>query len=129
MNTAVKAAIADLLAIVVFVVAGRRSHDESESLGEVLKVLAPFAIALAIAWVASRAWQRPLDAWSTGIALWLGTAGGGLLLRRFVFDRSTAFGFVIVGSAFLLGTLVGWRLLAEWWRDRSDRRDRSAGRT
>ena len=117
-STAAKAAVADLLAIVVFVVLGRRSHDESESFGEVLKVAAPFVIALAVAWAASRAWQRPLDAWSTGIALWLGTAGGGLLLRRFVFDRSTAFGFVIVGSAFLLGSLVGWRLVADWWRGR-----------
>lgn len=117
-TTATKAAAADVLAIVFFVVAGRRSHDESESITEILRVLAPFAIALAASWVASRAWVRPLDAWSTGIALWLGTAGGGLLLRRFVFQRSTAFGFVIVGSAFLLGALVGWRLVAEWWRDR-----------
>ena len=117
-STAIKAAAADVLAIVVFVVLGRRSHDESESFGEVLKVIAPFAIALAAAWIASRAWKRPLDAWSTGIALWLGTAGGGLLLRRFLFQRSTAFGFVIVGSAFLLGALVGWRLVAEWWRER-----------
>ncbi|HNJ97458.1 MAG TPA: DUF3054 domain-containing protein [Ilumatobacteraceae bacterium] len=117
-STAAKAAAADVLAIVFFVVAGRRSHDESESITEILKVLAPFAIALAVAWVAARAWQRPLDAWSTGIALWLGTAGGGLLLRRFVFQRSTAFGFVIVGSVFLLAALVGWRLVAEWWRGR-----------
>ncbi len=117
-STAAKAGAVDVLAILVFVVLGRRSHDESESLGEVLKVFAPFAIALAASWVASRAWLRPLDAWSTGIALWLGTAGGGLLLRRFVFQRSTAFGFVIVGAAFLLGALVGWRLVAEWWRAR-----------
>ena len=54
----------------------------------------------------------------TGIQLWLITASGGLLLRRFVFDRSTALAFVIVGSVFLLAALVGWRLVAEWWRGR-----------
>ena len=108
----------DVLALVVFVVTGRSSHNESESITEVLKVFAPFAIALAAGWLLSRAWNKPLAPFPTGIQLWLATAGGGLLLRRVVFQRSTAFGFVIVGSAFLLATLLGWRLIAEWWGER-----------
>ena len=109
---------ADVVALLVFVVAGRSSHDESQSVGQILTVFAPFAIALVVGWAAGRAWKNPLAPFPTGIILWLVTAGGGLLLRRFVFDRSTAFGFVIVGSAFLLATLLGWRLIAEWWRER-----------
>lgn len=108
----------DLAAVVLFVVLGRASHREGGSyLTETVTVLAPFVIALAVAWVAVRGWNQPLDPFTTGIALWIGTAAGGLLLRRFVFDRSTAMGFVIVGSVFLL-VLPGWRLLAEWWRGR-----------
>jgi hypothetical protein len=108
----------DVLALVVFVVTGRSSHNESESITEVLKVFAPFAIALAAGWILSRAWKNPLAPFPTGVQLWLVTAAGGLLLRRFVFQRSTAFGFVIVGSAFLLATLLGWRLIGEWWSER-----------
>lgn len=118
-RTALKAAAADIAVVVLFVVLGRASHREGGSyLTETLTVLAPFALALAITWVASQAWKRPLASFPTGLVLWLGTAAGGLLLRRFVFDRSTAIAFVIVGSVFLLA-LPGWRLLAEWWRDRS----------
>ncbi len=112
------AAGVDVLALLVFVVMGRSSHDESQSVTQILTVFAPFAIALAAGWLVVGAWKNPLAPFPTGIQLWLITAGGGLLLRRFVFQRSTAFGFVIVGSAFLLATLLGWRLIAEWWSER-----------
>jgi len=112
------AAGADVLAVVVFVVMGRNSHHEDGSLGDTLSVIAPFLIALAVGWVATRAWLKPLEPVPTGIQLWLATAAGGLLLRRFAFDRSTAMAFVIVGSVFLLIALVGWRMVAEWVRER-----------
>lgn len=108
----------DVVALVVFVVAGRSSHDESQAITEVLKVFAPFAIALAAGWLVARAWARPMAPFPTGVTLWLVTAGGGMVLRRFVFQRSTAFGFVVVGSAFLLATLLGWRMIREWWAER-----------
>ena len=117
-RTVAFAAAADLAVVVLFVVMGRASHREGGSyLAETLKVLGPFVIALAVTWLAARVWRQPLAPYATGIVVWLGTAAGGLLLRRFVFDRSTAMGFVIVGSVFLLA-LPGWRLLAEWWRGR-----------
>lgn len=108
----------DVVALLVFVVAGRSSHDESQAITEVLKVFAPFAIALAAGWLVARAWARPMAPFPTGVTLWLVTAGGGMVLRRFVFQRSTAFGFVVVGSAFLLATLLGWRMIREWWAER-----------
>jgi len=108
----------DVVALVVFVVAGRSSHDESQAITEVLKVFAPFAIALAAGWLVARALARPMAPFPTGVTLWLVTAGGGMVLRRFVFQRSTAFGFVVVGSAFLLATLLGWRMIREWWAER-----------
>lgn len=112
------AAGADALAVIAFVLIGRNSHREDSGLRDTLVVMAPFLIALAAGWVTTRAWLKPLEPVPTGIQLWLITASGGLLLRRFVFDRSTALAFVIVGSVFLLAGLVGWRLVAEWWRGR-----------
>lgn len=112
------AGAADLAVVVLFVVMGRASHREGGSyLGETVKVLAPFLLALVVAWVVLRAWKQPMAPFTTGIPLWLITAAGGMVLRDVAFDRSTAMGFVIVGSIFLL-TLPGWRLLAEWIRGR-----------
>lgn len=115
------AAGADVLAVVLFVLIGRNNHHEDGGLSDALSVMAPFLIALAVGWVATRAWLKPLEPVPTGIQLWLITAAGGLLVRRFVFDRSTAMAFVIVGSVFLLASLVGWRMVAEWLRSRKSR--------
>jgi len=112
------AAGADVLAVAVFVLIGRNNHHEDGGLGDALSVMAPFLIALAVGWAATRAWRNAYAPVPTGIQLWLITAAGGLLLRRFVFDRSTAMAFVIVGSVFLLAALVGWRMILEWVRER-----------
>ena len=101
----------DLTAIIVFVAIGRRSHDEGSAVGEFVKTLAPFLIALLAGWAVSRAWRTPL-AISTGAALWVTTVGLGMLLRRFVFERGTAPSFVFVTAIFLGVCLLGWRAIA-----------------
>jgi chromate transport protein ChrA len=113
-KTAVAAALADVVSIVVFVALGRKSHDESGNIVVgTLKVAAPFLIALALGWLAARAWQRP-TAPTTGMTIWVVTIVAGMLLRHFVFDRGTALAFIIVASAFTLLFLVGWRYVWEW---------------
>ncbi len=113
------AAAIDVAAVVAFVVIGRRSHDEGGSVvGEAVKVAAPFLIALAVGWVAARAWRSPMAPVPTGIVIWLTTVVLGLLLRRFVFDGGTALPFIIVASLFTLLFLVGWRVVAEWRESR-----------
>jgi len=108
------AAGVDIASILLFVVIGRRSHDEGGSvIGEALKVAAPFLIALALGWVVARAWNAPTTV-PSGIVIWLTTIVAGLLLRRFVFDGGSAMPFVIVASLFTLLFLVGWRFVAEW---------------
>ena len=107
------AAIIDVLAIVAFVVIGRKNHDEGSALSGIVKVAAPFLIALAFGWIGARAWKSPM-AVGTGITIWLVTIIGGLVLRKVVFDDGTAVPFIIVASLFNLATLVGWRFIAEW---------------
>ena len=107
------AAVIDLVAIVAFVVIGRKNHDGGSALSGLFMVAAPFLMALALGWVAARAWKSPM-AVGTGVVIWLVTIVGGLVLRKVAFEGGTALPFIIVASLFNLATLVGWRVIAEW---------------
>ena len=106
----VLAATLDVVAIIAFVVIGRRSHHEGEAVSGVLRVAAPFLIGLAVGWVVARAWKAPTDT-TTGMVIWPFTVVVGMLLRRFAFDDGTALAFIIVASVFTGLLLVGWRAL------------------
>ena len=96
--------------MVLFVAIGRRNHDEGTAIDGIATVAAPFLIALAIAWLSSRAWRTP-GSMRTSVIVWLVTAFGGLELRRFVFDRGTATPFVIVATLVLGAFIVGGRFV------------------
>jgi|HigsolmetaAR201D_1030396.scaffolds.fasta_scaffold09107_4 hypothetical protein len=105
------AVAADVMAVLLFVVLGRSSHDEATTLGGVLEVAAPFVIGVAAGWALTpEARSRPFR-WQTGVGVWLATVVIGALLRWSVWDRSTALSFVLVAGAFLALFLVGWRLV------------------
>ncbi len=111
-RTARRAAAFDAIAVLTFVVAGRRSHDEGgNALVETANVAAPFLIALTVGWLAIRAWKRP-EALATGAGIWATTVVLGMLLRRVVFDRGTAASFVIVATLVTGALLLGWRAVA-----------------
>src|SRR5262249_12621671 len=104
------AAVLDVVAVVLFVAIGRRSHDEGSAVTGTLTIVAPFLIALALAWGVSRAWRSPRTI-STGVVVWLVTVVVGLALRRSVFDRGIAPSFCIVTTIVLGVFLLGWRAL------------------
>jgi hypothetical protein len=104
------AAALDTASVVLFVAIGRREHEQDSAVAGLASTAAPFLIALAVAWLVLRVWQRPTD-WRTGVGLWAIVVVGGMLLRRFVFDDGTALAFVIVATCFLALTLIGWRLV------------------
>jgi hypothetical protein len=113
-RTVVVAAVIDVVAILVFVMLGRKSHHEDGSfVAATLKVAGPFLIALVGGWLVARAWKAPTT-FNTGIQIWLVTIVGGMLLRHFAFSKGTATPFIIVASTFTLVFLVGWRMLWEW---------------
>lgn len=105
------AAALDAASVLVFVAVGRQNHNEGTALDGVMTVAAPFLIALAIGWLVSLAWRRPMKL-RTGVFIWLTTVVVGMLLRNAVFDRGTAGSFIIVATLFLGAVLLGWRAIA-----------------
>jgi drug/metabolite transporter (DMT)-like permease len=102
---------ADVVAVLVFAVAGRNAHQESSGAGTVVTIAAPFLIGLLVGWIVSwRAGYEPA-APRTGLVVWVATVVVGLALRRTVWDRGVALSFVIVTVLVLGALFVGWRAL------------------
>ena len=106
----VLAATFDVVAIMVFVLIGRRNHDEGTTLRGIVRVAAPFLISLAVGWIVARAWKAPTST-TTGMVIWPVTVAVGMLLRRAAFQNGTALAFIVVASLFTGLLLVGWRAL------------------
>jgi hypothetical protein len=105
------AVLADVLVVLAFVVIGRASHHDGESLAGVASTAWPFLAGLAAGELASRAWRRPFAVIPTGIGVWLATVAGGQVLR-IISGQGTEFAFVVVSAAFLGLFLLGWRVAA-----------------
>jgi hypothetical protein len=110
----------DLAAIVLFAASGRSTHEHGLTAAGIAGTAAPFAAACLIAWAAVRAWRSPLRVWPTGVVIWLGTAGGGLLLR-FLTGGGVALSFQLVTVVVLGVLLLVPRLLAAAVRRRPAR--------
>ncbi len=110
----------DVFSVTLFVAVGRREHERDSAIAGLIDTAAPFLIALAIAWLVLRMWQRPTD-WRAGVGIWAITLVAGMLLRNLVFDDGTATSFVIVAALFLALFLVGWRLAFALVEQRSTR--------
>ena len=103
--------LVDVCCVLIFVVIGRASHADGETLAGIASTCWPFLCGLGAGWAASRAWRRPLAIRPSGIAVWLCTVALGMILRA-VSGQGTAFAFIVVALAFLGLFLLGWRLIA-----------------
>ena len=102
----------DVVAVVLFVVIGRRNHHETgNAVAGAVRIVAPFLIALIVGWVVARADRNPMSLRS-GTVIWACTVVLGLALRRIVFQRGIALAFIIVATTTLGVFLIGWRALA-----------------
>lgn len=105
------ALVVDVVAIIVFAILGRRSHDEAGTLLGVLGTAWPFlagaVIGHAMCWVlvALRADQA---SWRAGFVVWASTLVLGMLLRL-ASGSTAAWPFVIVAGIALAVFLLGWR--------------------
>src|SRR3954447_17360787 len=112
----VTAVVLDLCCVLAFVVIGRASHTEGETIAGLAKTAWPFLAGLLIGWAATRGWRRPAALVRTGLGVWVATVAVGMALRV-VSGQGTAFTFVVVALVFLalvfLGLfLLGWRAVA-----------------
>ncbi len=101
----------DLCGTFAFVVIGRASHGQGETLAGLARTAWPFLAGLAIGWLATRAWRRPAAVVPAGLGVWICTVAMGMVLRV-VSGQGTAAAFIAVALAFLGLFLLGWRLLA-----------------
>ncbi|MGV9709380.1 DUF3054 domain-containing protein [Gordonia sp. NPDC003424] len=113
----------DVIAVTVFVLIGRSSHDEGFAIFGVLQTLWPFLVGTAAGWsiayvfshVRSSDWLRndfaPEAIVPAGLAIWFCTVVVAMILR-ILLHQGVAVSFVIVASVVLAVFLLGWRALA-----------------
>lgn len=107
---ALPALVADVVAIVIFAILGRSSHDETNTLLGVLGTAWPFLVGALVGHAISRATGLRSDptAWRPGVVVWVSTLVLGMLLR--VGSGATAaWTFIVVASIVLAVFLLGWR--------------------
>ena len=100
----------DACCVLLFVVIARASHAKGDAVGGIASTAWPFLTALAVGWVASRGWRKPLALLPTGVTAWLVTVTLGMAARAASGQPAPA-AFIIVALAFLGLFLLGWRIL------------------
>ncbi|HEU4669037.1 MAG TPA: DUF3054 domain-containing protein [Arthrobacter sp.] len=117
LRLALAAAAADAVMILVFAAVGRDAHQRGEVVTGVLLTAWPFLAGAAMGWLIARAWRYPLSVRRTGIAVWLGSVAGGMVLRALT-GQTVVLPFVIVASLSLGVLLLGYRLVLAGLRRR-----------
>lgn len=103
--------LADVLAVLVFCAAGRRSHAEGLTAAGIAETAWPFLVGTAVGWLLSRGWRRPTAVAPTGVVVWVSTVVVGMLLRKAT-SAGVAASFVVVASLVTALLLLGWRVVA-----------------
>ena len=109
-RTALLAAAADAVAVVVFAAVGRLSHGEPDDLLGLAATVAPFGVGLVAAWATPVVRREPAG-WRAGVVAVVCAAGLGLLLRA-GFTGRLPLSFAVVATVSLAVLLLGWRGLA-----------------
>ncbi|MHB8826207.1 MAG: DUF3054 domain-containing protein [Acidimicrobiales bacterium] len=107
------APLIDLVVVVAFVAIGRVRHHHEDALKGLVSTSWPFALGLAVAWLAlSRSSQRGLSLRDGAFLVVVTVAFG--MVARVLAGQGTAFAFILVALAFLGLAMEGWRLIARW---------------
>lgn len=107
----------DLVAVLAFVVIGRRTHDETNAIVDVVRIALPFVMALSVGWAVTWRRLRPTSV-RAGLVCAAMTTVLGMGIRWLVFDDGIALPFVAVATGFLTASMIGWRLLAARFESR-----------
>ena len=103
-----RAAVFDLVGIVVFVAIGRREHHVHNGFVEFLATLWPFLAGWFAAALALRLYKAPLD-WKRAVPAWLLAVPLAMWLRVAFTGHVFFVSFTIVAWCFLALALLGWR--------------------
>jgi hypothetical protein len=105
------ALFADIVCVLVFCTIGRRSHAEGLTVAGIAETAWPFLAGTAAGWLLIRGWRRPFTVIPTGVAVWICTVVGGMLLRKAT-SAGVQTSFVVVASIVTAVLLLGWRSVA-----------------
>jgi Protein of unknown function (DUF3054) len=105
------ALFADALCLLVFATIGRRSHAEGLTVAGIARTAWPFLAGAGVGWLLVGGWRRPFTVIPTGVAVWVGTVVGGMLLRKAT-SAGVSTSFVVVASLATAVLLLGWRAVA-----------------
>ena len=105
------AVLADIVCVLVFCTIGRRSHAEGLTVAGIAQTAWPFLAGTAAGWLLIRGWRRPFTVMPTGVAVWVCTVVGGMLLRKAT-SAGVQTSFVVVASIVTAVLLLGWRSAA-----------------
>jgi len=105
------ALLADIVCVLVFCTIGRRSHAEGLTVAGIAQTAWPFLAGTAAGWLLIRGWRRPFTVMPTGVAVWVCTVVGGMLLRKAT-SAGVQTSFVVVASIVTAVLLLGWRSVA-----------------
>jgi hypothetical protein len=111
MKSAAAAIALDCCGVLLFVIIGRHTHHDGDSLAGIWHTAWPFLAGLAIGLIVTRGWRRPLRLVPAGLGAWLGAALAGMAIRVLA-GQGTAAAFIAVTLAFLALFLLGWRVAA-----------------
>ena len=105
------AASVDVAAVLLFVLLGRRAHDEGSLLSGTASVAWPFICGALLGWIVLLLARRPTpSSVRGGLVIVATTVALGMLLRAAT-GGGIQVPFVVVATAVLAAFLLGWRLL------------------
>jgi hypothetical protein len=107
-RSVVVATLIDVCCVIAFVVLGRHTHHDGDSVSGIWHTAWPFLAGLGIGLTAARYWRWPTAIWPAGLGAWLGAAAAGMALRVAA-GQGTAVAFIVVALAFLGLFVLGWR--------------------
>lgn len=104
----------DSVLVLIFAVAGNRSHDTGLNPSDIFSTAWPFLAGLAGGWALTRSWRHPHSIWPHGLILVGLTVGLGMVLRVIMTDGGAQPSFIMVATGVIAAFLLGRRALTGW---------------
>lgn len=105
----IRAAVSDVVSVVVVSLIASMAIASAPEFITFIGALIP---ALAIAWLAARAWRNPAAIKPVGLGVWAATAMVGLAILTMINNGRLVWQMITIIVVFLAILMLGWRFLA-----------------